>query len=76
MTNNDILMTVDQAAEFLAVIPQTVRDYINAGKLKAHKLGNGTGKRSRRREWRIWKSDLVDFVNRSDNTKEEAGSEE
>jgi len=67
MTNNDILMTVDQAAEFLAVIPQTVRDYINAGKLKAHKLGNGTGKRSRRREWRIWKHDLIEFINRGSN---------
>lgn len=56
-------LTVQEAAVFLSIQPLQVRLYINKGLLKAYKLGNGTGKKGSRRRWRIWKDDLVDFVN-------------
>ncbi len=57
-------LTVAEAADFLSVNPWQVRDYINNGQLKAYKLGNGTHKLGSRRHWRIWKQDLIDFVNK------------
>ncbi len=57
--------TVTEAADFLSVNPWQVRDYINKGMLKAYKLGNGTHKRGSRRHWRIWKTDLIAFINKS-----------
>lgn len=57
-----------EVAEFLQVNEWTVRVYITSGLLKAHKIGNGTGKRGSRRRWRIWKHDLIDFINKSPNT--------
>jgi len=68
---NDKPLTVKEAAEFLSVSTWQVRDYIYEGRLRAYKMGNGTGKRGSRREWRIWKKDLVAFINRSSNIKEE-----
>lgn len=57
-------LTVDEAAEFLSVSRWTVLDYIYQGKLQAYKMGNGSSKRGNRRQWRIWKNDLVDFINK------------
>lgn len=67
---NDKPLTVNEAAEFLRVIPWVVRSYINKGQLKAYKLGNGTNKKGSRRRWRIWQYDLDEFVNRHPNIKE------
>jgi len=63
-------MTVNEAADFLGVSSYTVAEYLRAGKLKGYKLGNGTGNKDSRRQWRIWKEDLIEFVNRSSNIKE------
>lgn len=63
-------LTVREVAEFLSSNDWQVRYYIREGKLKAYKLGNGTGKRGNRREWRIWRADLLDFVNRHPNIGE------
>lgn len=62
-------LTVKEAAEFLQITTPQVRLYINKNLLKAQKIGNGTKKGSTGR-WRIWKHDLVEFVNRSGNVKE------
>ena len=64
-------LTVNEAADFLSVSAYTVAEYLRIGKLKGHKLANGTGKKGSRRQWRIWKQDLIEFVNRSSNVKEE-----
>ncbi|KKN59287.1 hypothetical protein LCGC14_0543860 [marine sediment metagenome] len=63
------LLTTQQAAEFLSVNVYQVREYIKNGKLLAHRLGNGTGKRGSRRPWRIWDFDLKIFINHSSNIK-------
>ena len=60
-------MTVAEAAEYLSVNPWQVRHYISRGILKAYKLGNGGNKKGSRRRWRIWKEDLISFVNRDSN---------
>jgi len=61
------LLTVKEAAAFLSITSDQVRLYIKDGKLKAHRLGNGKGKRESKRPWRIWRRDLLEFVNRSSN---------
>jgi excisionase family DNA binding protein len=58
--NNDKLLTINEAADFLSLSPYVVRDYCNRGTLKAHKVGEGKNTR-----WRIWEKDLYDFVNNS-----------
>ena len=67
--------TVKEAADFLGVSSYTIAEYLRAGKLKGYKLGNGTGNKDSRRQWRIWPEDLIEFVNRSSNIKEEANNE-
>ena len=42
-------MTIEQAAEYVGKHPQTIRRWIDAGDLKAYRLG---------REYRIAKTDL------------------
>lgn len=51
---SDTLYTIKEAAEYLKVHWQTVRNYINSGKLKASKAG---------RNVRIRESDLTNFLN-------------
>lgn len=63
-------MTVAEAAEYLSVNPWQIRHYISRGVLKAYKLGNGQDKRGSKRRWRIWKGDLVAFLNRNSNVIE------
>lgn len=62
MENGDKLLTVEEACEILRVRPWAIRDYILAGKLKAHKLGKADKQKNNRRQWRIWKSDLIAFL--------------
>jgi len=63
-------LTVAEASDFLSVNTWKVREYISKGLLKAYKLGNGTGKKGNKRRWRIWKEDLITFINKSSNIKE------
>ena len=53
-----LLLTPNDAAEILGISAWTVvNQYIASGKLKAHKLGGrGNG------PWRIWKQDLINFI--------------
>ena len=69
MTENKPL-TVAEAADFLSVNPWQIRHYISRGVLKAYKMGNGKNKKGSRRRWRIWKEDLVSFINRDSNVVE------
>lgn len=48
------LLTVNQAAEMLNVLPSTVREWLKSGKLKGYKAG---------RVWRIHQEDLDKFLN-------------
>lgn len=59
----DDALSVDEVAVWLGLAPNTIRKYIKQGDLKAHKLKGGNG-----RVWRIWKQDVIDFVN-SDTEK-------
>ena len=52
------LMTTKEAAEKLQVSTTTLYKYIREGKLKAHKLGGNSSKR----RWRIYRSDLEEFI--------------
>ncbi len=61
-----------EAAEIIGVSSWTiVYKYIRLGLLKAHKIGEKPDKGVREsRHWRIWKEDLIAFINRSSNIKE------
>ena len=47
---NDLVLTTEEAAEFLKLTPFTVRDYARRRILPARKVGKG---------WRFYKPDLV-----------------
>jgi excisionase family DNA binding protein len=49
----DAVMTLEEAAAFLKVSETTVYQLVRSGELKARKVG---------REWRILKSQLVEFL--------------
>jgi excisionase family DNA binding protein len=49
----DAVMTLEEAASFLKVSETTVYQLVRSGELKARKVG---------REWRILKSQLVEFL--------------
>lgn len=54
-TNTDIRMiTIEEAARHIAVSTRTVRRWIQAGDLAAHRFG---------RQWRIARNDLSSFLN-------------
>jgi len=55
----DKLLTIKEVAEFLRVSERSVNRYIEAGKLKASKIG----------QWRISKQDLEEFLNKTKNIK-------
>lgn len=67
---NEKPLTVGEAASFLSVNPWQVRYYVNSGQLKAYKMGNSSGRKGSRKHWRIFKQDLIDFLNRGSNAKE------
>lgn len=67
----DELLTVNEAAGFLSVHPWQVRKYIKDGALRAYMMGGSTAMcNTNRRRWRIWRTDLVAFVNRAGNKGE------
>ena len=47
------LLTIYEAAEFMTVSTKTIRRWIEAGELRAHKLG---------RQWRIAPDDMEHFL--------------
>jgi excisionase family DNA binding protein len=51
--NGDAVMTLEEAAGFLKVSETTVYQLVRSGELKARKVG---------REWRILKSQLVEYL--------------
>ena len=55
----DELLTVDQVAQALKVIPDTVRAWIQSGALRASRPGNGTRPG---RKYRVRRADLDAFV--------------
>jgi excisionase family DNA binding protein len=56
------ILTVQQAAELLQCKPQTVRNYLKAGKLPGRRIG---------KEWRIVEADVLAFVRGEIQTKTE-----
>jgi len=54
----DKLLTIKEVAEYLRVSERSVLRYIEAGRLKASKVG----------WWRIKESDLEDFLRKSSNS--------
>jgi excisionase family DNA binding protein len=50
---NNLVLTTEEAAEFLKLTPFTVRDYARRGILPARKVGKG---------WRFYKPDLVAWL--------------
>ncbi|MFA5183618.1 MAG: helix-turn-helix domain-containing protein [Syntrophales bacterium] len=50
---NNIVLTTEEAAEFLKLTPFTVRDYARRGILPARKVG---------KSWRFYKPDLVAWL--------------
>jgi len=62
--SNDELLSTRQVMEILKVDWKAVYKYISSGQLVAHKLGKG---KNSRRHWRVWHSDLMKFINGSEN---------
>jgi predicted adenylyl cyclase CyaB len=60
MTNSDMLLTIKEAAEYLKVHWQTVRNYIRQRKLTVNKVG---------RNIRIRESDLLNFIEKREKKK-------
>jgi len=58
------LLTVNEVAERMRVIPLTVRRWINAGELRAIKPGGD------RAGWRIDEDDLTEFLDRRTSGQE------
>lgn len=59
MSDIEKLFTIEEVAEILRVHTRTVTRYIEAGKLKASKIG----------VWRIKESDLNSFLEETSNVK-------
>lgn len=59
MTEIEKLFTIEEVVKILRVHTRTVACYIEAGKLKASKIG----------VWRIKQSDLHAFLEKTSNTK-------
>lgn len=60
MNEIEKLFTIEEVAKILRVHTRTVTRYIEAGKLKASKIG----------VWRIKESDLNSFLDKTSNLKE------
>ena len=59
------VMTVDQAAQYLGVSPDTLYKYLSEGRLPAFKLGN---------RWRLKKTTLDRWMERQSQTREPRSS--
>ncbi len=59
MDKTDKLLTIREVAKILRVSERSVNRYIEAGRLKASKIG----------QWRIKQSDLNEFLERNLNIK-------
>lgn len=55
----DKLLTIKEVAEYLRVSERSVLRYIEAGRLRASRIG----------QWRIKESDLEKFLKENSNTK-------
>lgn len=55
----DKLLTIKEVAKYLRVSERSILRYIEAGRLKASKIG----------QWRIKESDLENFLKENSNTK-------
>ena len=55
----DKLLTIREVAKILRVSERSVNRYIEAGRLRAFKIG----------QWRIRQSDLEEFLNKTKNIK-------
>lgn len=62
MNNNNTLLTVNEVAAYMKIVPLTVRRMIDRGDLKAIKVG---------RVWRIRQEDLQDYLARSASRRKE-----
>ena len=60
-TETPEIMTVEQAAEYLQVVPETIRRAAREGSLPAAKFG---------KSWRFRKVDVDDFLSRGGNRRE------
>ena len=58
----DKVMTAQEVADFLGVTRPQIYRWRAEGKLIGCRLGNGTGKRGSRREWRFLYKDVMAFV--------------
>ena len=54
-SDNDVIMTAEEVAQFLKVSVGTIRRWTREGKLKGHKMGS-TG------DWRYLKKNVLDFL--------------
>ncbi len=58
------LLTMNEVIDILKVKKYAIYRYIHNGELQAHRLGGNGGKhRNSRKPYRIWESDLLDFIN-------------
>lgn len=55
----DKLLTIKEVAKYLRVSERSVNRYIEAGRLRASRIG----------QWRIFQKDLEEFLNRTSNLK-------
>ena len=53
------LLTIKEVAEYLRVSERSINRYIEAGRLKASKIG----------QWRISQKDLEEFLNQNKNIR-------
>ena len=58
---NKQMLTLQQVADYLRVTPNTVKNYIQAGKFRAFDFGKGKG----RHQYRVHPQDLETFLDKS-----------
>lgn len=53
MTNEDVVLNVEEAAQLLRVSPWTVRELARRGRLPGRRVG---------KEWRFWRRALLEWL--------------
>jgi len=66
INEEEVLLTTQEAMDFLRISQATVYRMIKRGDLKAHKVG---------KKWVFFKKDLIEFVKRDGNSPEEGEDE-